>query len=785
MRADRIAVQALISNTAAIVAAIYILFAVIWIVFTDFLALSLSAGSAESLAALQQVKGLGFIAATAVLFYAVLRPQIKARSTAESAYRERDLTFRLLFEQASDAALIVRRDAILDCNPAAIKIFGLESKVALLRLKPIDLYPERQPDGSRSRERLRELIAESSPQGPGVFEWVCRRMDGETFPVEVTLTTLTLNQKKALYVALRDLTERKKIENTLAESEATLRAIFDCSHEALVLLDPDGMILAFNPMAADRADRLFGKNIQAGRSIIEFVEPGQEGAFARLLRSVVDRGARAGAHREYWTPTGSEWYEITYSPVKAPNGTLVGICMSARDVTEQKQAEEGLRSSQEQLRNILDLAPVGISIYNPQGRINYANQAVAEILGVQLPIRSDSSSGRPSWIIRTPNGEVIAEEEQPFATIMQTGRPVHGVEYILETPEREAKILRVNGAPLFDGLGKITGVVFSLDDITERRKALIALREREEQYRLLFENTPAGIFHFDRNLRATACNDRLAEILRTEPGAIAGSDLHRLVGVKATAVLKAALRGEESICDGIQIVLPGLQTAWISLRSAPMFGADKTIVGGVGIAEDITARKKAEQEIAIAYDSTLEGWSRAMEMRDQETQGHAERVTALTLQLARALGIPEEEMVNIRRGALLHDIGKMVIPDGILQKPGERSDAEWEVMRLHPVYAYELLSPIPFMSRALDIPYYHHEKWDGTGYPHGLRGAEIPLSARVFAIVDVVDALRKDRPYRPAWPEEKIRQHILDEKGKHFDPDVVDKFLEMGFSESA
>ncbi len=185
------------------------------------------------------------------------------------------------------------------------------------------------------------------------------------------------------------------------------------------------------------------------------------------------------------------------------------------------------------------------------------------------------------------------------------------------------------------------------------------------------------------------------------------------------------------------------------------------------------------EDVASAYETTLEGWSRALDLRDQETEGHAERVAEMTVRLARALGVPASSLVHIRRGALLHDIGKMAIPDSILLKPGPLTDEEREIMRRHPGYAYELLSPIAYLRPAVEIPHCHHEKWDGSGYPRGLRGEEIPLAARIFAVVDVWDALRSRRPYRPAWPEERIRAYIHDQAGRHFDPRVVDAFLAL------
>jgi len=184
-------------------------------------------------------------------------------------------------------------------------------------------------------------------------------------------------------------------------------------------------------------------------------------------------------------------------------------------------------------------------------------------------------------------------------------------------------------------------------------------------------------------------------------------------------------------------------------------------------------------QLRLAYDATIEGWSRAMDLRDEETEYHTQRVTSMVLELARAAGMGDEELVHVRRGALLHDIGKIGVPDHILLKPGKLTEEEWEVMRQHPVYAYEFLSPIEYLRPALDIPYCHHEKWDGTGYPRGLKGEEIPLAARLFAVVDVWDALRSDRPYRKAWSEAQTLTHIRSQSGKHFDPRAVDLFFQM------
>jgi len=187
--------------------------------------------------------------------------------------------------------------------------------------------------------------------------------------------------------------------------------------------------------------------------------------------------------------------------------------------------------------------------------------------------------------------------------------------------------------------------------------------------------------------------------------------------------------------------------------------------------------ERAHTELIGAYDATIAGWSHALDLRDKETEGHSQRVTQLTLKLAEAFGMSQEELLHIRRGALLHDIGKLGVPDSILHKPGKLDEAEWENMRKHPQHAYNMLYPIDYLHPALDIPYCHHEKWDGTGYPRGLKGEEIPMSARIFAIADVWDALTTDRPYRLAFSEEYATSYVQEQSGKHFDPRVVELFL--------
>lgn len=261
--------------------------------------------------------------------------------------------------------------------------------------------------------------------------------------------------------------------------------------------------------------------------------------------------------------------------------------------------------------------------------------------------------------------------------------------------------------------------------------------------------------------------------LDSHPGA---QMLNRLAGFKSSSVLPLAARGQ--VKGVLQFLHRQAITTDLDGQTFLQSLALQTAIG-IDHVEMLENLQRSNRELVHAYEETIKGWAQALELRDLETRGHADRVEVLTEKLAVAMGIQEPELTHIRHGALLHDVGKMAIPDQILRKTGKLSDEEWVTMRLHTTKAYEMLYPIEYLRPALDVVYSHHEKWDGTGYPRGLKGEEIPLSARIFAVVDVWDALTSDRKYRLAWPPQEARNYIIQQSGKHFDPHVVEVFLKI------
>ncbi|MBK9927917.1 MAG: PAS domain S-box protein [Anaerolineales bacterium] len=324
----------------------------------------------------------------------------------------------------------------------------------------------------------------------------------------------------------------------------------------------------------------------------------------------------------------------------------------------------------------------------------------------------------------------------------------------------------------------------------EKEQIQIALTESESQFRLLAENSSdmisrhdvKGIFHYV----SPACHT----LLGYEPNDLIGTPVVQYIHPEDAKELSDLLATPK--WDDITVTLDyrarhkNGEYIWIETTARLFFDEINNRQEFQASSRNITERKEAEEalqrahtDLQEAYDKTIEGWVLALDLRDRETEGHTQRVTNMTVKLARVLGYTEEEIVHIRRGALLHDMGKMGIPDEILQKPGPLTDDEWVIMRKHPEMAYQMLSQIKYLRDAITIPYYHHERWNGSGYPHKLKGEDIPLHARMFAVVDVWDALSSDRPYRKKMPPKEVIEYLQKEAGRLFDPHIVEIFIPL------
>ncbi len=448
---------------------------------------------------------------------------------------------------------------------------------------------------------------------------------------------------------------------------------------------------------------------------------------------------------------------------------------------EKRRAVNALRENEEKYRRLFESSPESITLVGLDGTVLDCNEATAVIAGQPrseligksfLDLGTLDEADIPSLVERFTQ-IVSGKLFEPFQVkAIRRSKEVRWLEIYLALLKRNEEVYAIQ--------------VISRD-ITESKYAEEALRSTNELLQALINAAPLAIDMVDTEGRVKLWSPAAEQLFDWKADEVIGRPLpsvpeelqpevseqirNELLGATHYGLETRRLRKDGSLVD-------------VQLWTSPLHDFERKIIGSVGILTDITERKRAERqiqtlnaELLIAYDETLEGWARALDLRDKNTEDHSVRVMDLTMDLARAMGISELDMIHIRRGALLHDIGKMGVPDAILLKPGPLTKEEWQVMRKHPVFAYDLLSNIPFLRPALDIPFYHHEKWDGSGYPRGLSGEQIPLAARIFSIVDVWDALGSDRPYRKKWTKGKILEYIRKEAGIRFDPEIVRLFL--------
>ncbi len=398
------------------------------------------------------------------------------------------------------------------------------------------------------------------------------------------------------------------------------------------------------------------------------------------------------------------------------------------------------------------------------------------------------------------DGRLVWVHDQVILVNGPDGKPQSWQGVMLDITERkkaEERIRRqLEHLTALSAIDRFTAANFDLELSLSEILAHVTMELGVDAADILILNSNSQMLEYggERGFRTKSARKRQVRLGESYAGRVALE--HKLIQVQNLKdepdnVFSTYMLGEEFICYfGVPLIIKGQIKGVLEVFHRAALDPDeewfdflKALAGQTAIAIDnsklFESLQHSNLELTLAYDATIEGWSRALDLRDKETEGHTQRVTRMAVKLARACGFSEADLVQVRWGSLLHDIGKMGVPDGILLKPGPLTGEEWVAMKKHPSFAYEMLAPIRYLRLALDIPSYHHEKWDGSGYPHGLKGVQIPMAARIFTMVDVWDALSSDRPYRTAWAEEKVREHIYDGAGTHFDPQVVEIFMQM------
>ena len=528
------------------------------------------------------------------------------------------------------------------------------------------------------------------------------------------------------------------------------------------------------------------------------------------------------------TLTGEKIHvNMRWSVAPGYEDSFAQVIISTVDVTERRHAEEVMRQSQADLETAEAQAHLGSWIFDPTTQHKIWSKEMFRLFGRDPVLGTPSEAEFMELIHPDDRGRLAAAQARIFA-----GGEAFSDDYRTNPAQIPFRVLNTNFRSEKDRDGKVLRVLGTALDITERKRAEEQIQLQLQRVRALHTIDIAISSSFDLQLTLNLLLDQVIAQLKCDAAVILlfHSSTRTLEhaasrGFRSPAIRDVRLRigegyaGKAVLQRGMihisnlsetdsEFVVPSLKAEKfneyycvplivkgdvqgvleIFHRSALNNDPEwvdflETLAGQAAIAIDNATLfenvQLSNRELFQAYDATIEGWSHALDLRDKETEGHTLRVTELTLELARKFDFTDEQLRYIRWGALLHDIGKMGVPDHILLKPDKLTDEEWASMKKHPVFALEMLSPIAYLKSALDIPYCHHEKWDGTGYPRGLKGEVIPLAARVFAIVDVWDALRSDRPYRSGWSLEKTVEHIKYLSGRHFDPKVVEYFLEM------
>ncbi len=536
-------------------------------------------------------------------------------------------------------------------------------------------------------------------------------------------------------------------------------------------------------------------------------------------------------------PDGARvWTETSAWPLYDRRGEIAYIVEHARNITERKEAEESMVAMNAFQQSVIDCLPDPVMVIGGDRTIKLMNRAAREACLLDAGAKGPLHCYAVSHNSNTPCSD--KDHPCPLERVRESGRPF-SVVHEHHLPNGEKRIMEVSATPLPGPDGVFRGIIESTRDITRKiaGEHELALLHAETSRRLdhltaLRSIDMAISSSLDLRVTLDVVLDQVTSNLHVDAAAVLLYQEHSQTleytasrGFRSRAICRTWLQMGEgnaglAALERRVVHIPDLRAvnSFKCLKEAgEQFQAyfavpliSKGHVKGVleifhrgpiaaepewldflealslqaSIAIENAALfnnlHRSNVELGIAYNATLEGWARALDMRDKVTEGHSQRVAMATTQIGRTMGMRDEELVHAYRGALLHDIGKLCIPDNILFKPGPLDDEEWKIMRRHPVTAYALLSTIPYLRPALDIPHCHHEKWDGSGYPNGLKGEEIPLSARIFSVVDVWDALRSDRPYRKALPECEVIMYIESLASVHFDPRVVVAFLDSG-----
>jgi len=610
------------------------------------------------------------------------------------------------------------------------------------------------------------------------------RKGKEPATVEMHVEEVKWEGEIVYLAALRDITERKQAEEALKQSEERYRVLVDSAPDAIVLVDAEGKVVSCNP-ATERLTGYRSEELE-GKSFLELGTLGPEELprASKLFKDIMSGQEVEGEDFEttFQHKDGMErWVSIKVRVIRAEE-EMVDILVVARDITERKVAEETLRKSEEKYMRLYNGINEALVLYTlPEFRISHWNKRYEDLQKLILTKDiEDVTISDVAAVVEADDWEMVTErvakllagESVPDANVL---------EIRMRDLEGKRRFFEIRPS-FYKENGQIAGVQVAMADITERKRAEEVLRESEGKYRTLVENVPQKIFLKDKNSVYLSCNSNYAEDLGIKHEEISGhtdydfypkdlaekyrADDQRIVESGNTERVE-----ERYIQQGQDRVVETFRT--------PVRDESGRVVGVLGIFHDITELKRAQERLEDSFIDVVETVSRAVETRDPYTAGHQRRVAELAHLVGERMGLDEDRLQGLYVGGLLHDIGEISIPASILSKMGELTEEEWALICTHPKQGYSILKDTRLPWPVADMTLHHHERLDGSGYPHGLKGDKLSLEVRILAVCDVVEAMSSYRPYRPARSKQEVVKEIQDGRGTKYDAEVVDAVLQI------
>jgi len=729
-----------------------------------------------------------------------------------------------LLSQVPDAVVAVDGERkITYWNRSAEKLYGVASDDVLGK-KLDEVYEKRWLDEEDEKASGEALAKTGFWRGKNLHI----AKSGKEIHVSSSVSLLPDDGGKSggIISVIRDVTDTGKTEDSLKKERNFYSSVLNAASGLLLVLDKEGRILLFN----GACEKLSGYSVNEARRKHpwEFLLSPDDKQSAQAVFKDLKMDQFPHSHEEYWITKDATRRLISWSDTALTDdkGEVACIVSVGVDITDNKEAEETDRQSAEYFRSLVENAADALLILDKDGIIRFENPAFQKMLGY-----------KPEEFLDKNLRELVHPDD-----VSRLSKALEGVKKNPDTSaSMQLRLQNMEGSWVtVEGVSKnflkdaaVSGISVTVRDITRRKKAEQGIQRQLRTLDALHAIDSATSSGLDLQVTAKVILEQLtqelgvdaASVLLFHPNThnlkyfsglgfrnidIARSEINLGEGVAGKAGLERELicipdlRDSEEASRRAELLVEEEFVAYYAMplvargelkgvleifsRSAMSPDQDwldllSAVASQAAVAMDnadlIADLQNHNTGLSFAYDATLEKVSYALDLREQLSPGHSQRLAEWTLKLGEAMGMEGRDLINDRRGALLHDIGKIGVPESILLKPGPLSDEEWEVMHKHPRYAYLLLSEIPYLRAAVDIPYCHHEKWDGSGYPRGLKDREIPLAARVFSVIEVWDVLGCDRPYREAWPNMKIREYLKSQSGKDFDPEIVEKFLDL------